>query len=199
MRIAELFKKQSRKHKTVGRFAPAVGYVPGMSMESSLEEQFIALQEEVNRLEGEEDFLRKMYSRHVQMMNHERPSVLSPFENENYRLPLQKAVEIPQVKKNPLFGGDNTRRVRYKTEHKIMKVSVLGPGEIIGLEDSLYHNGGRLTTVTCKSKRGVVLAISVEELLKRLPREEMRRNIFQFAEMRLRFMEQRICAFIALS
>ena len=50
---------------------------------------------------------------------------------------------------------------------------MLGPGEIIGLEDALYRNGGRLTTVTCKSKKGVLLAISIEELLKKLPREEI--------------------------
>lgn len=53
--------------------------------------------------------------------------------------------------------------------------------------------------MTCKSKKGVLLAINVEELLKKLPREEIRHSVFQFAEMRLRFIEQRIYQFIELS
>lgn len=71
---------------------------------------------------------------------------------------------------NPLFS-EQKRRLKYKTENKVLKVSVLGPGEVIGLEDALYRNGGRLTTVTCKSKKGVLLSINIEELLKKLVRD----------------------------
>ena len=44
----------------------------------------------------------------------------------------------------------------------MLKVSMMGPGDIFGIEDSLFRHGGWLTTVTCKSKKGVLLTISVE-------------------------------------
>ena len=56
--------------------------------------------------------------------------------------------------------------LKHKGEKKEMKISIMEPPEIVGLEELLFEADKRFSTVSCVSKKGMVVSIEIDEFLR---------------------------------
>ena len=72
-----------------------------------------------------------------------------------------------------------------------MNVALIGPNEIVCLEEFGMERLTHLTTLTCASHSGLVYQLS-KDYLKKFKSEETRKSVQQLAEIKIDFMKKRL-------